>query len=73
MRIGRTYKKAVYMQYTDATYRQEVEKPKWLGFMGPLISAEVEDVVYVHLKNMATRTYSIHPHGFSYNKTSEGV
>ncbi|XP_076133763.1 ceruloplasmin isoform X2 [Alosa pseudoharengus] len=41
--------------------------------MGPLISAEEEDVVYVHLKNMATRTYSIHPHGFAYNKTSEGA
>ncbi|XP_062412860.1 ceruloplasmin [Sardina pilchardus] len=72
-RIGRVYKKAVYMQYTDATYRQEIEKPKFLGFMGPLISAEEDDTVYVHLKNMATKTYSIHPHGFSYNKTSEGA
>ncbi len=72
-RIGRVYKKAVYQQYTDATYRQEIEKPKWLGYLGPLISAEEDDVVIVHLKNTAKRAYSIHAHGLSYNKTNEGV
>ncbi|XP_051550371.1 ceruloplasmin [Myxocyprinus asiaticus] len=72
-RIGRVYKKAVYQQYTDATYRQEIEKPKWLGYLGPLISAEEDDTVIVHLKNMATRAYSIHAHGLSYNKTHEGA
>lgn len=71
-RIGRVYKKAVYLQYTDATYRQEIEKPKWLGYLGPLISAEEDDIVIVHLKNMAKRPYSIHAHGLSYNKSSEG-
>uniref|UniRef100_A0AAR2II85 Hephaestin n=1 Tax=Pygocentrus nattereri TaxID=42514 RepID=A0AAR2II85_PYGNA len=72
-RIGHVYKKAVYQQYTDATFRQEIEKPKWLGYLGPLISAEEDDIVVVHLKNMATRAYSIHPHGMSYNKTNEGA
>uniref|UniRef100_A0A673KXS9 Hephaestin n=1 Tax=Sinocyclocheilus rhinocerous TaxID=307959 RepID=A0A673KXS9_9TELE len=72
-RIGRLYKKAVYLQYTDATYRQEIEKPKWLGYLGPLISAEEDDVVIVHLKNMARREYSIHAHGLSYNKSNEGA
>uniref|UniRef100_A0A8C2F9T4 ferroxidase n=1 Tax=Cyprinus carpio TaxID=7962 RepID=A0A8C2F9T4_CYPCA len=72
-RIGRVYKKAVYLQYTDATYRQEIEKPKWLGYLGPLISAEEDDIVIVHLKNMAKRPYSIHAHGLSYNKSSEGA
>uniref|UniRef100_A0A673M8V6 ferroxidase n=1 Tax=Sinocyclocheilus rhinocerous TaxID=307959 RepID=A0A673M8V6_9TELE len=72
-RIGRVYKKAVYLQYTDATYRQEIEKPKWLGYLGPLISAEEDDVVIVHLKNMAKRAYSIHAHGLSYNKSNEGA
>jgi len=72
-RIGHVYKKAVYQQYTDATYRQEIEKPKWLGYLGPLISAEEDDTVVVHLKNMATRAYSIHAHGLSYNKSHEGV
>uniref|UniRef100_A0A672P7S2 ferroxidase n=1 Tax=Sinocyclocheilus grahami TaxID=75366 RepID=A0A672P7S2_SINGR len=54
-RIGRLYKKAVYLQYTDATYRQEIEKPKWLVYLGPLISAEEDDVVIVHLKNMVEK------------------
>lgn len=66
------YKKAVYLQYTDLTFRQEIEKPKWMGFLGPIISAEEDDTVVVHLKNMASRTYSIHPHGINYNKSSEG-
>ncbi|XP_030647121.1 ceruloplasmin [Chanos chanos] len=72
-RIGRVYKKAVYLQYTDATYRQEIEKPKWLGFLGPLISAEEGDEIVVHLKNMASRPYTIHPHGLFYNKSHEGA
>ncbi|TRY54503.1 hypothetical protein DNTS_009213 [Danionella cerebrum] len=72
-RIGRVYKKAVYQQYSDATYRQQIEKPKWLGYLGPLISAEEDDIVIVHLKNMAKRAYSIHAHGLNYNKTHEGA
>ena len=71
-RIGSVYKKAVYLQYTDATYTKEITKPKWLGFLGPVMSAEEGDVIKVHLKNMATRAYSIHSHGIMYNKTSEG-
>lgn len=71
-RIGRVYRKAVYQQYTDSNYMQEIEKPKWLGFLGPLISAEENDIVVVHLKNMAKRAYSIHAHGLSYNKSFEG-
>uniref|UniRef100_A0A4W5RRC4 Ceruloplasmin n=1 Tax=Hucho hucho TaxID=62062 RepID=A0A4W5RRC4_9TELE len=72
-RIGSVYKKAVYLQYTDATYTKEITKPKWLGFLGPVMSAEEGDVIRVHLKNMATRAYSIHSHGIMYNKTSEGA
>ncbi|TSK53634.1 Ceruloplasmin [Bagarius yarrelli] len=71
--IGRVYKKAVYLQYTDLSFRQEIDKPKWLGFVGPIISAEEDDIVVVHLKNMASRTYSIHPHGIAYNKSHEGA
>ncbi|XP_062868994.1 ceruloplasmin isoform X2 [Trichomycterus rosablanca] len=73
VRIGRVYKKAVYLQYTDATFSQEIEKPKWLGYVGPIISAEEDDMVLVHMKNMASRTYSIHAHGIHYNKSHEGA
>lgn len=71
-RIGSTYKKAVYKQYTDATYRTEVLKPEWLGYLGPLLMAEEGDEVVVHLRNIASRPYSIHPHGLHYDKGHEG-
>lgn len=71
-RIGSVYKKALYRQYTDASYSSEVLKPAWLGFLGPIIRAEVGDVIEVHMKNFATRSYSLHPHGVFYEKNSEG-
>ncbi|XP_039550248.1 hephaestin-like protein 1a isoform X2 [Pimephales promelas] len=71
--IGRVYKKAVYRQYTNDSYSQEIPKPAWLGFLGPILRAEVDDVVEVHLKNFATRPYSLHPHGVFYKKDSEGA
>uniref|UniRef100_A0A4W6F7P2 ferroxidase n=1 Tax=Lates calcarifer TaxID=8187 RepID=A0A4W6F7P2_LATCA len=72
-RIGSTYKKAIYKQYSDATYRIEVAKPDWLGYLGPLLMAEEGDTLIVHLKNAATRPYSIHPHGLNYSKGNEGA
>ncbi|XP_053501525.1 ferroxidase HEPHL1-like isoform X2 [Ictalurus furcatus] len=72
-RIGHVYKKAIYRQYTDATYTREILKPTWLGYLGPVIRAEVEDVIVIHLKNFASRRYSIHPHGVHYEKDSEGA
>ncbi|KAM3619901.1 uncharacterized protein V6R79_015503 [Siganus canaliculatus] len=72
-RIGSTYKKAVYTQYSDATFRERVEKPEWLGYLGPLLKAEQGDTLVVHLKNSASRPYSIHPHGLKYSKSNEGA
>ncbi|KAK4831511.1 hypothetical protein QYF61_018095 [Mycteria americana] len=72
-RIGRVYKKAVFRQFTDDTYSQEIPKAAWLGFLGPVLKAEEEDVFIVHLKNFASRPYSVHPHGVFYDKDSEGA
>ncbi|KAF5904859.1 hephaestin-like protein 1 [Clarias magur] len=72
-RIGPVYKKAIYRQYTDGTYTQEIPKPAWLGYLGPVIRAEVEDVIVVHMKNFASRQYSMHTHGVFYEKDSEGA
>uniref|UniRef100_A0A673FZ80 Plastocyanin-like domain-containing protein n=1 Tax=Sinocyclocheilus rhinocerous TaxID=307959 RepID=A0A673FZ80_9TELE len=71
-RIGSVYKKALYRQYTDGSYSEEIAKPAWLGFLGPILRAEVGDVIEVHMKNFATRSYSLHPHGVFYEKNSEG-
>uniref|UniRef100_A0A2K6E5U9 Ceruloplasmin n=1 Tax=Macaca nemestrina TaxID=9545 RepID=A0A2K6E5U9_MACNE len=72
-RIGRLYKKALYLQYTDETFRTAIEKPVWLGFLGPIIKAETGDKVYVHLKNFASRPYTFHSHGITYYKEHEGA
>lgn len=50
----------------------EMVQPAWLGFLGPVLQAEVGDVILIHLKNFASRPYTIHPHGVFYEKDSEG-
>ncbi|XP_058406209.1 ceruloplasmin [Diceros bicornis minor] len=72
-RIGRIYKKALYLQYADGTFTTIIEKPVWLGFLGPIIKAEIGDEVHVHLKNFASRPYTFHPHGATYYKEHEGA
>ena len=74
-RIGRVYRKAVYREYTDATFKTLKVRPpneQYLGILGPIIHAEVGDTIKVVFKNNATRPYSIHPHGVRYKKDSEG-
>lgn len=41
-------------------------KTEHLGILGPIIRAEEGDEIKVVLKNMASRSYSIHPHGVFY-------
>jgi hypothetical protein len=67
------YKKAMFRQYTDASYTLQAQRPEWLGYLGPVIMAEVDEVIVVHLRNMASRNYSIHPHGVFYTKENEGT
>jgi hephaestin len=75
-RIGKIYKKAVFREYTDETFTTEKKRAKeWehLGLMGPLIRAEVGDTIVVQFRNNASQPYSIHPHGVSYDRDSEGT
>ena len=68
-RIGKIYKKAVYREFTDGSFMQtkkRSEEEEHLGLLGPIIRAEEGDEVVVVLKNMASRNYSIHPHGLRY-------
>ncbi|KAM5180745.1 coagulation factor V [Mantella aurantiaca] len=72
---GSVYKKVVFRQYLDNSFTKPVvngENEEHLGILGPVIRAEVEDVIQVTFKNLATRPYSIHPHGVAYEKSSEG-
>jgi FtsP/CotA-like multicopper oxidase with cupredoxin domain len=74
-RIGTTYRKAIYREYTDETFTAlKPRPPEWehLGLVGPVLRAEVGDTIKVVFKNNASRPYSMHPHGVFYEKQSEG-
>uniref|UniRef100_A0A8C6WAW2 Coagulation factor V n=1 Tax=Nannospalax galili TaxID=1026970 RepID=A0A8C6WAW2_NANGA len=70
-----TYKKVVFRKYLDNTFTKrdpQGEHEEHLGILGPVIRAEVDDVIQVRFKNLASRPYSLHAHGLSYEKSSEG-
>ncbi|XP_066498216.1 coagulation factor VIII [Hoplias malabaricus] len=69
-----SYRKVVYRAYHDKEFQNPVKRgelDKHLGIMGPLIKAEVNDVLTVVFKNLATRPYSLQLHGV-YDKTTGG-
>uniref|UniRef100_A0A8C7ICC1 Coagulation factor VIII, procoagulant component n=1 Tax=Oncorhynchus kisutch TaxID=8019 RepID=A0A8C7ICC1_ONCKI len=60
------YKKVVFRAYSDRDFQIPVtrgELQEHLGLMGPIIKAEVNDLLTVTFKNMASRPYSLHLHG----------
>jgi len=74
--IGRKYLKALYIEYTDNTFSTLKERPaseEHLGFLGPVIRAEVGDTIYVTFMNNGSNPYTMHPHGVEYEKNSEGA
>jgi manganese oxidase len=75
-RIGTTYRKALYREYTDDTFTKlKPRAPEWehAGSLGPILRAEVGDTIRVVFKNNATHPASMHSHGVFYNKDSEGA
>ncbi len=75
-RIGRTYRKAIYREYTDSGFTSLKPRPaEWehLGILGPLLRASVGDTIRVVFRNNAGRAYTMHPHGVFYTKSSEGA
>lgn len=72
----KVYLKAVYHEYTDDTFKTlKPRSPEWqhLGILGPLIRAEVGDVIKVVFQNNTQISCSMHPHGLAYAKNSEGA
>ncbi len=75
-RIGRVYKKAVYREYTDATFstlKQRSPDEQYLGILGPILRGAVGDTIKVVFRNNGTHPFSMHPHGVLYEKDSEGA
>jgi len=74
-RIGCTYKKAVFHEYTDDSFTTPKPRPAALahmGMLGPVIRAEVGDTIKVYFYNKTSFAFSIHPHGVAYDRDSEG-
>jgi hypothetical protein len=75
-RIGSKYVKCLYRGYTDATFTHLQARPAdeaYLGFLGPVIRAEVGDTIKVVFRNACPFPASVHPHGVFYEKSSEGA
>jgi FtsP/CotA-like multicopper oxidase with cupredoxin domain len=75
-RIGSKYIKCLYRGYTNATFARLIPRPAadaYLGFLGPIIRAEVGDTVRVVFRNACRIPTSVHPHGVFYQKRSEGA
>ncbi|XP_035994746.1 coagulation factor V [Fundulus heteroclitus] len=75
-RIGSKYKKAVYTLYKNESFTEKLENKQRrdeLGILGPVIRAQIRDVIKIVFKNLASRPYSIYPHGLTLEKSEEGV
>lgn len=75
-RLGKVYRKCVFREFTDSTFTEESERPAHLGIQGPILRAVTGDTLNVHFRNscgLMNRTLSLHPHGVSYDKASEGA
>lgn len=74
-RIGRVNIKALYREYTDATFTKlKPRDAKWqhLGLLGPVLRGAVGDTIKIVFKNNTRFPTSMHPHGVFYQKDSEG-
>jgi FtsP/CotA-like multicopper oxidase with cupredoxin domain len=75
-RIGARYLKCLYRGYTDASFHRLQKRPadeRYLGFLGPVVRAEVGDTIEVVFRNACPFPASIHPHGVFYEKNGEGA
>jgi FtsP/CotA-like multicopper oxidase with cupredoxin domain len=76
LQLGWQYRKAIYREYTDATFTHLKPRPAsdaYMGIMGPVIHAVVGDTVVVVFKNNARFPLTVHAHGLFYTKSSEGA
>jgi FtsP/CotA-like multicopper oxidase with cupredoxin domain len=75
-KIGKKYRKAIYQEYTDDSFtnlKPKSEAWEHTGILGPIIRAEVGDLIQIVFRNNGFRPYSMHPHGVFYTKQHEGA
>ncbi|KAF1665242.1 Coagulation factor VIII, partial [Aptenodytes patagonicus] len=65
-RIGSQYKKVMFVEYEDATFKKrKVSDQLDKGILGPVIKGEVGDQFKIVFRNLASRPYNIYPHGLT--------
>uniref|UniRef100_A0A672V7G8 Coagulation factor VIII n=1 Tax=Strigops habroptila TaxID=2489341 RepID=A0A672V7G8_STRHB len=70
-RIGSRYKKVMFVEYEDATFKKrKVSDQLDKGILGPVIKGEVGDQFKIVFRNLASRPYNIYPHGLTSVKSS---
>uniref|UniRef100_A0A8C0B3X9 Coagulation factor VIII n=1 Tax=Buteo japonicus TaxID=224669 RepID=A0A8C0B3X9_9AVES len=64
--IGSKYKKVMFVEYEDATFKKrKVSDQLDKGILGPVIKGEVGDQFKIVFRNLASRPYNIYPHGLT--------
>jgi len=66
--VGRVYRKARYVEYTDASFSvRSPRPPRWmhLGILGPVFELRVGDLLEVVLLNRVSFPVNLHPRGLS--------
>ncbi|CAD0086708.1 unnamed protein product [Aureobasidium mustum] len=70
---GLEFQKAVYKGYTDQSFTTQTEQPAHNGINGPILRAEVGDMVQIMFVNNLSNHYaSMHSMGLYYGKQYEG-
>ncbi|XP_074820393.1 coagulation factor VIII isoform X2 [Natator depressus] len=65
-RIGSKYKKVMFVEYGDGTFKnRKVSDQRDTGLLGPVLKGEVGDQFTIVFKNLASRPYNIYPHGLT--------
>lgn len=75
-RIGSKNLKCLYRAYSDGSFKSLLERSPdeaYLGYLGPIIRAEVGDTIKVIYRNGCRIPTSVHAHGVFYAKSSEGA
>lgn len=71
--LGLEMQKARYVGYTDASFTNRSIQPSHLGIQGPIIRAEVGDMIEIMLINRLPSNFAaMHAMGLYYTKESEG-
>ncbi|XP_043913648.1 coagulation factor VIII isoform X1 [Protopterus annectens] len=71
-----SFKKVVFREFLDKTFTEPAfrgEREKHLGLLGPVIRAEVNDVVVITFMNLASRPYFLYTQLMPYKRTIDGI